>query len=216
MALGSLVWTGCAGPTYNPPIHPVESTPGRPTVYEDPQTVGRAAGVGIESQDVISMTDQMVADMLSTPVLSHRKHPARIIIDSDYFRNEGSSRVNKNMITDRLRVELNRAAQGRMVFVGRVYSDMVEHERSLKREPARTTGDPLVDPGTLEATTSTLGGDYRLGGRITTIDLVDSRTGLVSRAHQIIYEMVDLETGEIVWSGIYDFKKTARDDVIYR
>ena len=74
----------------------------------------------------------------------------------------------------------------------------------------------MVDAGTIAKTQSTLGGDFRLGGRITTLDAVNTSSGLASRTHQIIYEMVDLENGQIVWSGIYDFKKTARDDIIYR
>ncbi len=118
------------------------------------------------------------------------------------------------MITDRLRVELNRAAQGRMIFAGRHFSEMVDKERRLKREGEGTIAS--VDTGTIGLTKATLGGDFRLGGRITTLDAVNSFSGMASRTHQIIYEMVDLETGQIVWSGIYDFKKTAQDDVIYR
>ena len=211
-----LMASACATsyPTYPVSDHPVNNTPGQPTVYEDVGSPGKAQGIGIESQDIASMTDQMVRDMLATPVLADRKVSPRVIIDSEYFRNESSSRINKNMITDRLRVLLNRAAQGRMIFAGRHYADMVESERSLKREGEATTSS--VDSGTIGLTKAALGGDFRLGGRITTLDAVNSYTGMASRTHQIIYEMVDLESGQIVWSGIYDFKKAAQDDVIYR
>ena len=93
---------------------------------------------------------------------------------------------------------------------------MVEKERSLKRGTDGADGAPVVDRGTIKASRSTLGGDFRLGGRITTLDALDTGSGLASRTHQIIYEMVDLESGLIVWSGIYDFKKSARDNIIYR
>jgi len=213
-----LVLAGCATqqPSYPVSTGPVDTSPGRPTVYEDVGTVGRNAGIGMESQDIASMTDKMVGDMLATPSLAGRAVSPRVIIDSEYFRNESSTRINKNIITDRLRVELNRAAGGRMIFVGRHYSDMVEGERALKRDAAREGGAATVDSGTLNAARSTLGGDFRLGGRITTLDSVNSSTGLATRMHQIIFEMVDLENGMIVWSGIYDFKKTAQDDVLYR
>ncbi|MFQ5450240.1 MAG: penicillin-binding protein activator LpoB [Nitrospinaceae bacterium] len=206
---------GCAAPPPYVPSTGVNSAPGRPTVYEDFGSPGRVAGIGIESQDVQSMTDKMIGDLLATPLFAHRNPPPRVIIDSEYFRNESSTRINKNIITDRLRVNLNRAARGRIIFVGRIYSDMVERERHLKRQ-AGDSGAPPVDRGTIPARQATLGGDYRLGGRITTIDAVDSRTGMASRTHQIIFEMVDLESGQIAWSGIYDFKKSARDDIIYR
>lgn len=187
----------------------VNNTAGRATVYEDPGTSGRVQGIGLESQDLVSMTDRMMRDMMGNPVLVNRSTPARIIIDSEYFRNESSSRINKNSITDRLRVELNRAANGRMVFVGRHYSDMVESERELKRSG-------VTDSGTIRQTQATAGADFRLGGRITSLDAADTRSGEASRYHQVIFEMVDLEYGTIVWSGIYEMRKSAQDDIIYR
>ncbi|MFK5892128.1 MAG: penicillin-binding protein activator LpoB [Pseudomonadota bacterium] len=187
----------------------VNDTKGRATVYEDTSRVGKVAGVGIESQDVTSMTDKMMRDMLTNPLLVRQNKAPRVIIDSEYFYNESSSRINKNMITDRLRVNLNRAANGKMVFVGRHYSNMVEKERQLKR-----TG--ITDAGTIRKTRATAGGDYRLGGRITSQDAISPKSGMVSRFTQITFEMIDLEYGTIIWSGIYDYKKSAKDDILYR
>lgn len=187
----------------------VANAPGRPTTYNDPNTVGPVAGIGIESQDLVSMTDRMMRDMLANPTLAGGQTPPRVIVDSEYFRNEGSSRLNKNSITDRLRIELNRAANGKMVFVGREYAQMYEEERTLKREG-------VVDSGTVGQSAKAVGADYRLGGRITSLDSMDTASGMSSRYHQIIFEMVNLETGVIVWSGMYEMKKSAQDDVIYR
>jgi PBP1b-binding outer membrane lipoprotein LpoB len=187
----------------------VENAPGRPSTYGDPSTPGMVTGVGVESQDIVSMTDAMVRDLLANPTIAGRTTPPRVIVDAEYFRNEGASRLNKNSIVDRLRVELNRAGNGRLIFIGRHYTDMVEAERTVKRAG-------VVDAGTTRQTQAAAGGDYRFGGRITTLDAVAAKSGLVSRYHQITFEMVYLETGEIVWSGIYEFRKTAQDDVIYR
>jgi hypothetical protein len=197
---------GCATTTAT---YPVVNAPGTAPTYQDPSTRGPVSGVGIEAQDIISMTDRMMRDMLASSVLAGAKTPPRVIIDSEYFRNESSSRLNANSITDRLRVALNRAAQGRMVFVGRQFSDMVARERELKRAG-------VVDQGTVPLTKAQQGGDYRLGGRITSLDSRSAATGQMSRYNQITFEMVDLETSQIVWSGIYEFLKTAQDDVIYR
>lgn len=188
---------------------PVVNAPGTPTVELDPGTRGPVAGVGIEGQDIISMTDRMMRDMLASPVLANAANPPQVIVDGEYFQNESSQRLNKNAITDRLRVGLNRAAQGRMIFVGRNYADMVAKERDLKRQGA-------VDVATTGLTRAQAGGDYRLGGRITSLDQRDPRSGMVQRYSQIIFEMVDLERGTIVWSGLYEFARAAQDDVIYR
>lgn len=187
----------------------VNNAPGRATVYEDPNSVGAIAGIGMESQDITSMTDQMMRDMLSNPLLTGRNPAPRVIVDAEYFYNEGSTRLNKNMITDRLRIDLNRASNGRMVFIGRHFSDMVAKERDLKRQGQ-------VTEGTLGSAKAQAGADFRLGGRITTQDAVSTSSNMASRYHLITFEMVDLETGIIVWSGMYEFKKSAQDDIVYR
>jgi len=190
-------------------VYPVVNAPGTPTTYQDPGTRGPVSGIGIEANDIVGMTDRMMRDMLASPVLAGSATPPRVIIDAEYFANESSSRLNKNSITDRLRVALNRSSQGRMVFVGRQYADMVDKERQIKRQG-------VTDAGTTPLAKAQLGGDYRLGGRLTSLDARSPATGQMSRYNQIIFEMVDLETGQIVWSGLYEFLKTAQDDVIYR
>lgn len=198
------LFSGCATTTTR-----IDNTPGRPTVYEDIGSPGRVAGIGIESQDIVSMTDKMMRDMLATRALSGRQVPPRIIVDAEYFRNEGASRINKNLITDRLRSELNRAAAGRLIFVGRHYADMVEKEKMLKKEG-------VVGSEAGEGSAKPHGADYRLGGRIATLDSLSPNTGQKSRFHQITFEVVDLGTGIIVWSNTYSFRKSAADDIIYR
>ncbi|MBI5163771.1 MAG: penicillin-binding protein activator LpoB [Magnetospirillum sp.] len=187
----------------------VQNAAGTPTTYNDPGALGPVKGVGIESQDVVGMTDQMIRDMLAEPRLANAQLAPNVIIDAEYFANESTSRINKNTITDRLRVGLNRAAQGRMNFVGRHYAGMVTSERKIKRAG-------IADKGSLPEALAQKGGDYRLGGRITSLDSWDPKSGMMSRFTQIVFEMVDLETGEIVWTGLYDFSKSGQDAVIYR
>ncbi|OZB07000.1 MAG: penicillin-binding protein activator LpoB [Idiomarina sp. 34-48-12] len=198
----TMVLAGCSSTT-------IDNSAGRATVYEDARSPGKVQGVGVESQDIMAVTDQMMRDMLSNPQLVSREVAPRIIIDSQYFTNESSSRINKNMLTDRLRINLNRASNGRLVFVGREYADMVEKERELKRMG-------VVDGGTIRTTQATAGADFRLVGRIMSLDAMDTRSQERSRYHQITFELVDLELGTYVWSGMYEFQKTAQDDVIYR
>ncbi|PWW09729.1 MULTISPECIES: penicillin-binding protein activator LpoB [Pseudidiomarina] len=200
--IGGLLLTGCGATK-------IDNSAGRATVYEDARSPGKIQGVGVESQDIMAVTDQMMRDMLSNPQLVNREIAPRIIIDSEYFTNESSSRINKNMLTDRLRINLNRAANGRLTFVGREFADMVEKERELKRMG-------VVDGGTIRSTQATAGADFRLVGRIMSLDAMDTRSQERSRYHQITFELIDLELGTYVWSGMYEFQKTAQDDIIYR
>ena len=175
----------------------------------DPGTRGPVSGVGIESHDIVAMTDQMMRDMLGSGRLAGQVPPPRVIVDSSHFVNDSAQPINKNLITDRLRVSLNRSAQGRMNFVGRQYARMVDEERALKRQG-------VTDVGTIGLTKAQMGADYRLGGRMASTEGRSPRSGLVQRYNQITFEMVDLESGEIVWSGIYEFARSAADDVVYR
>jgi PBP1b-binding outer membrane lipoprotein LpoB len=176
----------------------------------DPAQRGPVSGVGIEGQDIVAMTDRMLRDMLSTPQLAGRAIPPRVIVDGEEFHNESSQRINKNIIVDRLRVGLNRASQGRMTFVSRQSAAVVASERALKREG-------VTDIGTTGLTKAQAGADFRLIGNITSLDSASrSGSGLVQRYNQITFEMIDLETGVIVWSGQYEFERASADDVVYR
>ena len=201
MVLALALTAGCSS---------LDNTPGRASIYDNVNRPSATVqGVGVESQDIVAMTDRMARDLLNSPTFSDKSSVSRVIVDSQYFVNEGSSRLNKNLITDRLRVGLNRAAQGRMLFIAREFSAMVDEERALKR-------DGTVDAGTLAPVKVRAGADYRLTGRIASLNAVDRGTGARSQYSQITFEMVDLEYGSIIWSGIYEFKKSSQDDVIYR
>ncbi len=187
----------------------VPNSSGVAPVTIDPATRGPVAGVGIEQQDIIAMTDQMMRDMLANPQLARRQTPPRVIIDASDFANDSSQPINRNLITDRLRVNLNRASQGRMTFINRVNTQMVERERELKRAGQ-------VDSGTAGMARRVMGGDFKLSGRIASLDSRNPRTGMIQRFTQITFEMTDLETGEIVFGGEYSFARAGADDVIYR
>jgi len=186
---------------------PVEYAPA-PTIYEDVSSPGRVHGVGVESQDIISMTDIMVKDLLTTPLLSGRDRPPRIIVDSKYFENRSSNRIDKDIITSKIRTGLNRNAVGRMIFVGRENIGMVDEERRMKRR-----GE--VDEGTIGKRKATFGADFRLVGKIMSLDGV-SPTGIKSRYNVINFEMYDLESGAIIWSNEYEFKKSSQEGIVYR
>ena len=48
------------------------------------------------------------------------------------------------------------------------------------------------------------------------VDSRDPQSGVIQRYNQIAFELVDAETGGVVWSGMYEFQRAAADDVIYR
>jgi len=183
---------------------------GKETIYKSVDDAStKTQGVGIESQDIAGMVDKMIRDILSSPQIIHGNTIPRVIIDSKYFNNESSSRINKNIITEKLLVNLNRAANGKMYFLDRENIEMVVDERELKR-------DGKISNGSMGNVKKILGADYRLTGKIMSLDTLDNRNGEESRYHQITFKLIDLETGGLVWTNMYEFKKEAASNVVYR
>ncbi|MBF0127372.1 MAG: penicillin-binding protein activator LpoB [Magnetococcales bacterium] len=185
----------------------VDNSPGTPTTYIDPGTAGPLAGVGIESQDIMAMTDKMVRGMLEIPQIAQAKAPPRIILDPAEFQNESSQAINKNHILERLKVDLNRSAKGRLMFIPRQNAAVVEKERQLKRAGK-------VDAGTTGLTKAAAGGDYLLKGKFTSQDQ-RTKDGRIQRSNTIFISLLDLELGAEIWSDYFDAAKYARDDVVY-
>lgn len=176
----------------------------------DPNGRGAISGVGIESRDIDAMADQVLRELMSRPDLVSAVAPPRIVVDSEAFRNDSSQRIDRDMITGALRASLNRAANGRIRFISREAMALVMRERDLKR-----TG--IADIGTRGMTRAVAGLDYQLIGKMSSLDTRDTKSGLVQRRTQIVFELVDLETGELPWtSQPYVILRAAGDDVVYR
>lgn len=176
----------------------------------DPHGRGAISGVGIESRDIDAMSDQVLRELMSRPDLVSAEKPPRVVVDSEMFRNESSQRIDRNMITDSLRASLNRAAAGRIRFISRESMAIIMRERELKR-----TG--VADTGTTGLTQGVAGVDFQMIGRMTSLDSRDARSGLIQRRTQVLFELVDLETGELRYtSQPYVILRAAGDDIVYR
>ena len=149
------------------------------------------------------MTDAMMRNLLQVPLSAAAVTMPRLIIDAAHFTNDSSQRIDRNLIADRLRVSLARAAKCRLAFVGREHRQVVAGERYLKRSSQ-------VDCATRAAMTRQAGADYRLVGRISTLDSGDNTTGVTQRFTQIAFDMIDLETSLSVWTNLYSFIKRRR------
>jgi len=176
----------------------------------DPTGRGAIGGIGIESRDIDAMADQVVREIMSRADIVGSAQPPRVVVDGEKISNNSSQRIDRLMIADALRASLNRAAAGRIRFISRESMDIVMRERALK-----DAGQ--VDVGTRGRTRAVAGLDFTLIGRLTSLDSRDSKSGLMQRRTQAVFELVDMETGEIPWSGQpYIILRAAGDDVVYR
>lgn len=176
----------------------------------DPTGRGAISGVGLESRDIDMLADQVVRELMSRPDIIGTATPPRIVVDSEKFYNDSSQRIDRDMLTGALRASFSRAAAGKIRFVSRESMDIVMRERELKR-----TG--VADTGTRGMTQGVSGVDYQMIGKMSSLDSRDLKSGMVQRRTQIVFELVDLETGDLPWtSQPYVILRAAGEGVLYR
>ncbi len=166
---------------------------------------GFVAGTGIESQDLVAVTDKMARSILSTPEIANAA--GRPVIVLDPVINETRFAVNKDIFLTRIRTELNSKARGRVVFLARNRMPALERERDLKQSGAVTSSS---DPRAVEFK----GADFFLTGKL---------QGLSTRSNKgtsdyILYsfQLIDARTSVIVWEDASEIKKQGLEDAAYR
>jgi len=178
--------------------------------YVDPTTAtAGVSGIGFESQDIRDMCDKMVRDLLAQPRFGRATPIPRVIIDDTRFKNESNQMINLALLLDRMRIELMRAADGRILFVSRQNVDLVEKEKQLK-------ASGRVDEGAAESSRAIAGADYQLVGKLVSQTTSSNRSGMRANYYQVSLEMLDLNNGLSVWGNLYDVKKAGADDKLYR
>jgi len=176
--------------------------------YQDPESVTSLNTANIESNDVIACAKFMVGRMLANPLINTSGGTPRVVIvDSKYFTVRTSTRLDKDLLIDRLRVELINAANGRIRFAGREYAAVVEEEKGLEE-------GGVVGKGTTPGSAHQLKADYRMVGRIT--ELAENAGNRIQKYYLMTFEMVDTNTGEIVFSDKWEFKKQKTIPTAYR
>lgn len=168
--------------------------------YKDPSAISKTQTTEVESFDIKGACSKMVGKILQNPLIAGQQRPPHVVIDAKYFHNQSASRFNMNMLIDQFRADLINAANGRIIFVSREAAGLMEEERDLK-----DAGE--VGKGATPDADKALGADYRLQGKLTDKPITDVAAGKLVRYTQFLFELVDVKTGQIVFSDYYDFKK---------
>jgi curli biogenesis system outer membrane secretion channel CsgG len=204
MVMASALLTACGTTTV------YENAPPRQTNYRDVQSPSAAGGIGVNANDVVSMTDDMMRDLMTSGLWTGRDQPPRVMISSSDIRNESSARINKNVITENLMNNLIRVSHGRVIFFNRDFQVQINKERKLKREG-------VVDSGTIRLAQATSAADYLLTGKITSMDQVNTQTGVHDRTYFFTFQLYDAEMGVPLYAlGPYSISKFGADNVVYR
>ena len=192
------VMTGCAA-------YGVSSPSGVPVTQLNADEQGRVAGTGIESQDLVTVTDKMARSILSIPEIANAQGIPRVVLEP--VVNETRFPINKDMFLTRIRIQLNSKAVGKVRFLARERIATLERERDLKQGGQVTSNS---DPNVVEFK----GADFFLTGKL---------QGLTTRTKEgtsdyILYsfQLIDARTSDIVWEDSAEIKKQGLEDASYR
>jgi PBP1b-binding outer membrane lipoprotein LpoB len=199
IATGAAFFAGCTA------SEGVKNPSGVAVTQMNPDEQGFVAGTGIESQDLVSVTDKMSRSILGIPQISRATNPPRIVIDP--VNNATRFPIDKDLFTDRIRIQLNSKAAGHVVFLARDRMQALEKERALKQSGQVTAS---ADPNVVEFR----GADYFLTGKL---EGLTTRTG-AGTSDYILYsfQLIDARTSEIVWEDAAEIKKQGLEDAAYR
>ncbi len=166
---------------------------------------GFVAGTGMESQDLVAVTDKMARSVLNTPQIASAQGVPRIVLDP--VVNETRFPINKEMFLTRIRAQLNSKSQGKVLFLARDRMKTLENERALKQSGQVTsTSDPRV--------VEFKGADYFLTG---TLQSLTTKTS-AGTSDYILYtfQLIDARTSDIIWEDMAEMKKQGLEDAAYR
>ncbi len=166
---------------------------------------GFVAGTGVESQDLVAVTDRMARSILSIPAIAQAAQPPVVAIDP--VANETRFPVNKDIFLTRIRTQLNSRASGKVSFLARESMRTLERERQLKQDGLVTAS---ADPNRVEF----LGADYFLTGKLQGISTRTSQG--VSDYILYSFQLIDARTSLIVWEDMAEIKKQGLEDAAYR
>src|SRR5688572_20649224 len=92
---------------------------------------GFVAGTGIESQDLVAVTDKMSRSILTIPQIANARGTPRIVLDP--VVNETRFPINKDIFLTRIRTQLNSKSMGKVLFLARDRMATLERVRDLKQ-----------------------------------------------------------------------------------
>ena len=143
----------------------VKNPSGTPVTEMRADERGFVAGTGIESQDLVMVTDKMARSILAIPQIANAQGVPHIVLEP--VVNESRFPINKDIFLTRIEGQLSTKAMGKVVFLARSRMAALERERELKRAGQVTAS---ADPNPVEFK----GADFFLTGKLQSLT---ARTG---------------------------------------
>jgi penicillin-binding protein activator len=183
----------------------VRNPSGTPVTELKADEAGTVRGTGVESQDIVAVTDKMARSILNVKQIANAQTPPCVVLLP--VSNETRFPLNKEMFLTRIRIQLNSKAQGKITFLARDQMEALQKERDLKRQGQVTaSADPTVQ--------EFKGADYFLTGKLQghTVKAAAGTSDYILYSFQLI----DNRNSAIIWEDAAEIKKQGLEDAAYR
>ena len=182
------------------------NSPNGPSVTElRPGERGFVAGLGVESQDLVTISEKMARGILGAEPIANAKGKPVIVLEP--INNGTRFPIDKDIFLTRIRVALSGNAQDKIQFVAREHIEKLEAERDRKLA-GQVTGGEKIKGNRFK------GADFILTGSFKAI----SSRGNAGASDYILYtfQLINPDNSDIVWEGFHEIKKQGKDDITYR
>lgn len=198
LVLAAALASGCAS-------HGVRNPSGNGVTVMKADEQGFVAGTGVESQDIVSVSDKMARSILETPQIQRAQGQPRVVLLP--IENNTRFAINKDILLTRVRARLNSQTRGKVLFLARERMAALEKEQQLKQSGQVTSAS---DPNVVEFQ----GADFFLTGRLDGSTTRSARG--VSDYVLYTFQLIDVRTSAIIWEDMAEIKKQGLDDAAYR
>lgn len=159
-------------------------------------------GTGTESGDIRTVAQRMSREIAGIQWPQTGQIPRIAVIP---LTNQTRFRVDPKLLQNKLVKALVKTSQGRVLYLARDSEQAVMAEREKKRAG-------MYDSGKQDAAMA--GADYLLKGEMRGL----SKASREGNSDYIVYtfQLIDAESGGILWMGDYETKKAADVDAVYQ
>ena len=185
----------------------VENPAGVSAAQASSEQAGFVSGTGIESQDLVTVTDRMAQGILGIPVVAGAKSAPHIVLES--IVNNTRFPMDKDTFLTRIRVMLNSKAMNKVRFLDRAMMARFQEEQQIRISAEPAAAMPAVAPGTGELRSA----DYFLTGQL---DGMAAKTP-AGTGDYVLYSLrlTDARTSAVVWEDSYEIRKEGLEDAAY-
>lgn len=172
----------------------------------NPDAPDTVTGSGLQSQDIRTMAVDMAAKIKASGALAPSRDGERASFFIYQLRNDSSDTIDKEIILTKLRTNLFEAFGRQVKILDRApeATELAEAEQRMKARGQVTGANDRKAAGS----------DFVLKG---TIKSRDRQAGNLKSSYVLVtFELTDLVTQELVWTGDYDMKTESEKSVINR